>query len=303
MSNAKLIKELRDKTGAGMLDCKKALQENNDNIEKASDWLRKKGISSAAKKGERTAAEGVIAIENNKKNANIIELNSETDFVAKNENFHKLASDIINSLNQSDTQNISELNTSDGKSIESEITNAISIIGENIKLRRFSRLKSSGFIASYIHNAISDNLGKIGVLVSINCDIVNPEIERFAKEIAMHVAANNPVALKPEDIPAELVDKEKEIFIDQAKASGKPENIIEKMVEGRIRKYYQEVALIEQVFVIDGKTVIKDLISEINKKYNCNFEIDSFIRYQVGEGIEKKDDNFADEAKSIAASN
>lgn len=302
MSNAKLIKELRDKTGAGMLDCKKALLENNNDINKASDWLRKKGISSAAKKGERTAAEGVIAVQNHKDNAYIIELNSETDFVAKNETFHKLASDIIDSVKNSDSNNISDLKTTDGNSIENEITNAISIIGENIKLRRFSRIKSSGFISSYIHNSIVENIGKIGVLISINCNETNEEIEKFAREIAMHIAANNPVALTPDDIPAELIEKEKEIFIDQAKASGKPENIIEKMVEGRIRKYYQEVALIEQAFVMDGKTAIKDLISEINKKYNCKFAIDSFIRYQVGEGIEKKDDNFADEAKSIAAS-
>ncbi len=302
MSNAKLIKELREKTGAGMLDCKKALLENDNDINKASDWLRKKGISSAAKKGERTAAEGVIAVQNHKNNAYIIELNSETDFVAKNETFHKLASDIIDSVKNSDSNNISDLKTSTGNSIENEITNAISIIGENIKLRRFSRIKSSGFISSYIHNSIAENIGKIGVLISINCNETNEEIEKFAREIAMHIAANNPVALTPDDIPAELIEKEKEIFIDQAKASGKPENIIEKMVEGRIRKYYQEVALIEQAFVMDGKTAIKDLISEINKKYNCEFAIDSFIRYQVGEGIEKKDDNFADEAKSIAAS-
>jgi elongation factor Ts len=303
MADAKLIKELREKTGAGILDCKKALLENNDNIEQASDWLRKKGVASAAKKGDRTAAEGLIAISNNGKQAYIIELNSETDFVAKNEAFHKLAIDIIDSLKNNNTNDIEQLQTSDGKNIKDEITNAISIIGENIQLRRFAKLDSQGFIATYIHNSIADNFGKIGVLLSINTSVKNDEIELLGKQIAMHIAANNPVSVSSSDIPEELILKEKEIFIDQAKASGKPDNIIEKMVEGRINKYYKEVALIEQAFVIDGKTPIKDLISDINKKFNCNFSINNFVRYQVGEGIEKKDDNFADEARNIAANN
>jgi elongation factor Ts len=177
------------------------------------------------------------------------------------------------------------------------------VIGENIKLRRFAKLTTdNGFIASYMHASVADNLGKIGVLVSIECNNINEDARLLAKQIAMHIAASNPVSVSKEDVPAEIIAKEKEIFTDQSKASGKPDNIIEKMVEGRIRKFYDEIVLLEQAFVIDGKTKLQDLIDGFSKKNNISFKVKDFIRYELGEGIEKKEDNFVEEANSMATS-
>jgi elongation factor Ts len=302
MVNALQVKQLREQTGAGMMDCKKALAECSGDIALAADWLRKKGIAAAAKKGSRVAAEGLIALQVDNEKASIVEINSETDFVAKNESFKDLASSVLDSIAASSTDNIDEL-VINGKSCQEAITNSISVIGENIQLRRFSRIEqNNGFIASYIHNSVSDYLGRIGVLISINCDKITDEAKLLGRQIAMHIAASKPVAARAEDVPSDLVAKEREIFMDQAKSSGKPAEIIEKMVEGRVRKYYQEVVLIEQPFVMDGKTPIKEIISDFKKSNNCNFDIENFICYEVGEGIEKADDDFANEVKSIAAS-
>jgi elongation factor Ts len=302
MVNALQVKQLREQTGAGMMDCKKALAECSGDIAQAADWLRKKGIAAAAKKGSRVAAEGLIALQVDTQNACIVEINSETDFVAKNESFKELASSVLDSITGSSTDNVAEL-VINGKSCQEAITNSISVIGENIQLRRFARVtQESGFIASYLHNSVSDYLGRIGVLISINCDKITDEARLLGKQIAMHIAASKPVAAKAEDVPADLVAKEREIFIDQAKSSGKPAEIIEKMVEGRVRKYYQEVVLVEQPFVIDGKTPIKDIISNFEKSHNCKFTIDNFVCYEVGEGIEKAADDFASEVQSIASS-
>lgn len=301
MVTALQVKQLREQTGAGMMDCKKALAESSGDIAKAADWLRKKGIAAAAKKGGRVASEGLIALRVADGKSYIAEINSETDFVAKNESFKELADQVLDSIENSSTDNIADL-IINNKTSEEAITNAISVIGENIKLRRFTRLNvDSGFIASYLHSAASDSLGRIGVILSISCDNINEEAKTLGKQIAMHIAANKPIATKQEDVPQNLIDKEKEIFTDQAKASGKPENIIEKMVEGRIRKYYQEVVLTEQLFVIDGKTAIKDIIKDFEKANNCHFKLNEFIRYEVGEGIEKLAEDFADEVQSIVA--
>ena len=302
------IKSLREMTGAGMMDCKKALLENDGKLDKACDWLRKKGIAQAAKKGSRIASEGLVAQQILNNQAVILELNSETDFVAKNDKFRELAQQILDTVISNN--NITDINevmnlklTQTGVNIADEITNVVSIIGENIQLRRFKKIdNNNGFISSYMHSSVADNLGKIGVIVSINCDNVNEEANILAKQIAMHIAASKPIAVSKEEVPDEIITKEKEIFTDQSKASGKPENIIEKMVEGRIRKYYDEIVLLEQPFVIDGKTKVKDLIEDFSKKNNCIFKIKEFVRYELGEGVEKKEDNFVEEANLMATS-
>ncbi len=298
------VKQLREITGAGMMDCKKALIEANDDLDKAIDFLRKKGIALAAKKGGRTASEGLVGLEISENSASIIELNSETDFVAKNNNFIKLAKQLI-SANLKATKN-TDLDNLDVAGISSKeaITNAISTIGENIKLRRAVKLANDkGFVASYVHNKIENepSLGKIAVLVSADCSNITQDAKNLIRQVAMHIAAQKPLATNIEEVPTAYVEKEKEIFTERAKASGKPDNIIEKMVEGRIRKYYQETVLVEQAFVMDGKTLIKDVIAQFNKDNNSDLKINSFIRYEVGEGIEKKQDNFAKEAQEMAS--
>jgi len=298
------IKKLREMTGAGMMDCKKALTENNGDIDASCDWLRKKGISQAAKKGARIASEGVIAQQSNDNVAVVLELNSETDFVAKNETFIELSSKLLNTLISAEKlDNAEDLNIpGSSNTVKDEITNAIGVIGENIKLRRFQKIHNDkGFIASYIHASTSPNLGKIGVLVSVECDNVNEESKLLAKQIAMHIAASKPVSVDQSGVPQNDIEKEKEIFTEQAKSSGKPDEIITKMVEGRIRKFYEEVVLLEQAFVIDGKTKIKDAIAKFTKDNSSNFIVKEFIRYELGEGIEKQEENFADEVNSIVA--
>ncbi len=298
MVDVATIKNLREITGAGMMDCKKALAETNGDLQAAIDLLRKKGIAAAAKKGARTAAEGLIAQKVSDNVAVTLELNSETDFVAKNEEFRKLANQILDTaLNAADVGQLSS-----DAAISESITNAISVIGENIQLRRVKKITNdNGFIVSYIHSSVTDTLGRIGVLLSVETDNDSAEAKALARQIAMHVAANSPLALYQDDVPADAVAKEKEIFSEQAKASGKPENIIEKMVEGRIRKFYEEVVLVDQAFVIDGKTPVKDVIAAFTKENNCSFKLKEYIRFQVGEGIEKEADDFADEVKSIVA--
>lgn len=298
------IKKLREMTGAGMMDCKKALIENNGNIESSCDWLRKKGISQAAKKGSRIASEGVIAQTINNNVATILELNSETDFVAKNENFLELSQKLLDTIiNAQDIENVENLTIpNSSNTINDEITNTIGIIGENIKLRRYKKIhNTNGFIASYIHSAISENLGKIGVLISIECDNINDKTQHLAKQIAMHIAASKPVSVDQTGVPQEDINKEKEIFTEQAKSSGKPDNIIVKMVEGRIRKYYEEVVLLEQAFVIDGKTKVKDIIAQFSKENNINFTIKEFVRYELGEGITKQEEDFSAEVNSMVS--
>lgn len=298
------IKQLREITGAGMMDCKKALLESNGIVEDACDWLRKKGISQAAKKGSRVASEGVIAQKSVGNSAVVLELNSETDFVAKNEHFIALSQNVLSTISMADKiDNVSELVIPEtSNTIDDEITNAIGSIGENIKLRRYKKLRNdSGFISSYIHASTSTNLGKIGVLVSVECDDVGEKAQNLARQIAMHIAASKPVSVDQSNVPQDDLNKEKEIFTEQARSSGKPEEIILKMVEGRIRKYYEEVVLLEQPFVIDGKTKVKDVIAEFSKENSINFVVKEFVRYELGEGIDKKEEDFAAEVSSIVA--
>ena len=284
--SASLIKELRNKTGAGMLDCKKALLETNSNIDDAVAWLRKKGLASAGKKAGRETSEGVIAINIDGNNATIIELNSETDFVGKNEKFLNLAKKVVKSAHDyegNDVEKFLESGNHDSTPINELIAEHISIIGENISLKKINKIGvSKGKIIPYMHNKLVDNIGKIGVVVALEGD-VNDEIEEFGRQLAMHIAASKPMALNVESLDKDVVEKEKDILRDQALQSGKPANVVEKMIEGRIRKFLEEIVLLEQAFVIDGKTKINKVIEDLKSKNNCDFSISGYLRYEIGE--------------------
>ena len=302
--SASMIKELREKSGAGMLDCKKALTESDGNIEAAIDWLRKKGLAAAAKKSGRTAAEGLVSIAVNGNQGAIIELNAETDFVARNEQFQELAKHIAEAAlttgNDIEALKKASYPASD-RNIEDEVTHAISTIGENMNLRRATSITAAnGFVASYIHNAAAPGLGKIAVLVAVETDSDAPAVQEIAKQVAMHIAAAKPEALTRDDIDAQTLERERQVFKEQAIASGKPAEIAEKMVEGRIRKYYGEIVLLEQPFVIDGKTPVKEAIDAAAKETGANISISDYAMFQLGEGIEKEENDFAAEVAATA---
>ncbi|OGT97139.1 MAG: translation elongation factor Ts [Gammaproteobacteria bacterium RIFOXYB2_FULL_38_6] len=279
---ASMVKDLRERTGAGMMECKKALTENSGDIEAAIDFLRKTGVVKAAKRSSKIAAEGVITLvaEKNNHKALMAEFNSETDFVARGDDFIEFANRIAQAALENDAADIEAMNnlTIDGKSVEDIRQGLIAKMGENIQLRRMILLESSGVVGSYLHN------GRIGVLVALD----KPELE-LAKEIAMHIAAMRPIAVSGDDIPEELVAREKEVFTAQAKESGKPDNIIEKMIGGRINKFLNENSLLGQPFVKDPEKTVGDLLKAHQAK------VLSFMRYEVGEGIEKEESNFAEE--------
>ena len=295
---ASLVKELREKTGVGMMDCKTALKENNGDIEASIDWLRTKGIAKAAKKEGRIASEGLIAVEKIDNVASIIEVNSETDFVARNEDFQNIVKKL--SILSTKSNNLEELleKQLDEKDIKVKdyITEMIASIGENINLRRIDQISvKKGVIASYIHNQVVEGMGKIGVLVGLESEADNNQLEDLGKKLAMHIAATNPISINIEDIPTEVLEREKNILEEEARASGKPEEIIEKMTEGRLKKYYQESVLLEQIFVIDGESKISDILNSLDKPV----KIKEFIRMGLGEGIEKKNEDFANEVDSL----
>ncbi|MGB4192049.1 MAG: translation elongation factor Ts [Rickettsiales bacterium] len=301
---ASLVKELREKSGAGMMDCKKALIECAGVFEDAVDWLRKKGLSAAAKKSGREAAEGLVAIALKDNSAAIIELNAETDFVARNDKFQALSRAVaIIALNNNDkdVENLKTTKYSDSQSVADAIADHIAIIGENMNLRRVNHVSvSNGAIASYMHNAISEGLGKIGVLIALESTGDKAKLLDLGKRIAMHIAAARPESLDTSSVSPESLERERNIFADQARASGKPENIIEKMVEGRIKKFYQEVVLLEQIFVMDNKTPISQVLVEAAKEIGAPVTIKSFVRYELGEGIERTQSDFAAEVASMA---
>jgi len=294
-----MVKELREKTGVGMMDCKLALKENNGNIEASIDWLRTKGIAKAAKKEGRVASEGLISIENNGNVASVIEVNSETDFVARNEDFQKVVKKL--STLSLESENLDELIKKQvderNISVKDYITEMIASIGENINLRRLSKisLKNTGIISSYIHNQVIEGMGKIGVVVAIESEADKSILEDLGKKIAMHIAATNPISISIDEIPEDILAREKNILSEEARASGKPEEIIEKMTEGRLKKYYQESVLLEQIFVVDGESKISDILNSIENPV----KITNFVRMGLGEGIEKKNEDFADEVDSL----
>ncbi|MBT4922563.1 MAG: elongation factor Ts [Rickettsiales bacterium] len=299
------VKNLREMTGAGMMDCKKALVETDGDTELAVEWLRKKGIAQAAKKNTRSASEGLLGVLANASKAAIVEINSETDFVARNEQFQKLVRTVLGNAIESgdDLESLNASSLPSGQKVSDYVVESIGSIGENIIIRRSVSFESEGgYIASYIHNAIDGDLGKIAVLVKLKVSDVTEGVKQLGKQIAMHVAATRPVSVSSKDVSPELISGEKAIFSEQAKASGKPENIIEKMVEGRIRKFFEEVVLLDQAFVIDGKTKVSDAINEFNKSNNSDIEVVDFVRYELGEGVEKEESNFADEVNAMAGS-
>ena len=302
--SASMVKELREKSGAGMMDCKKALQETDCIMEEAVDWLRKNGLSAVAKKSGRVAAEGLIGVTVKESSGAIIEINSETDFVARNEIFQgfvrtcsELAID-----NNNDVNFLKQLAyPNSGRTVEEELTNNIATIGENMNIRRIETLKiSNGVVISYVHNSVKEGLGRLGVLVSIKTDVKSDKLLAVGKQIAMHIAATSPQSLNIEELDEEIVEREKQILIDQALASGKPKDIAEKMVIGRMQKFYQDVVLNEQTFVIDGETKIKDVIIKLGKDINSKVELTAFKRLTLGEGIEVADIDFAAEVAATA---
>ncbi len=304
--SASMVKELRDKTGAGMMDCKQALQENDGNLEAAVDWLRTKGLAKAAKKAGRVAAEGLVACavdEGGKKGA-VVEINSETDFVARNEQFQELAGtlaglalDVDGDLERLKAAQVSGVNVS----VEDHLTNLVATIGENMSLRRTAALAvDEGVVVSYVHNQVAPGMGKIGVLVALSSSADKQKLDALGKQIAMHVAAAAPVALDQSGISQDLIERERAVFLEQARESGKPDNIIEKMVEGKLRKFYQDVALLSQTFVIDNETKIDKLLENTGKELGSPVSIAGFLRYEIGEGIEKKEEDFAAEVAAAA---
>jgi elongation factor Ts len=301
---ATMVKDLREKTGAGMMDCKKALNEANGDMEAAIDWLRKKGLSAAAKKAGRVAAEGLVAVAATGNKAAIVEVNAETDFVARNESFQSFVVQTAK-IALASGADVEALKTQayEGKgSVSETLTNLVATIGENMSLRRVAHLSvPQGIVASYIHNALAPNVGKIGVLVALESSADATKLAELGKQIAMHVAAARPEALAIANVDAAAVERERAIFTDQAKASGKPEAIIAKMVDGRIRKYYEEVVLLEQTYVVDGETKISAVIENASKTLGAPVKLAGFVRYQLGEGIEKTQDDFAAEVAKMAS--
>lgn len=296
---AALVKELREKTGAGMMECKKALTESNGDLEGAIDYLRKKGLSVAAKKASRVASQGLVGVKSTGKRGAVIELNSETDFVAKNDEFQKMALNMVDvALANGDLEEVKATQLS-GKTIAEHLTDLIAKIGENMSLRRTAALSvENGVVASYIHNTVAPNLGKIGVLVALESNADPAKLQEVAKQIAMHIAAAAPQALDIDSMDKAAVEHEKSIYSEQARQSGKPENIIEKMIEGRIRKFYEEVVLLEQAYIMDPDKKVKDVIAEASKELGAPIELKGYVRFALGEGIEKKQEDFAAEVNA-----
>ena len=296
---ASLVKELREKSGAGMMDCKKALTETAGDLEAAIDWLRKKGLSAAAKKAGRVAAEGLVGIATQGTKGVVVEINAETDFVARNDQFQGFVStaaqvalgtgDDIEALKKAAYPGA-------GKSVEEQLTTLIATIGENMNVRRAKLLSvNAGVVASYIHSAVVPGLGKIGVLVALESTGDTARLAELGKQIAMHVAAANPLFLDVASVDTSALDRERDVLRAQAEATGKPPAVIEKMMEGRVRKYYEEVCLLEQLYVIDQENKISKVVETVAKELGTPVTLTGFARFALGEGIEKDEKDFAAE--------
>ncbi|MFN4009377.1 MAG: translation elongation factor Ts [Pannonibacter sp.] len=302
--SAAMVKELREKTGAGMMDCKTALNETGGDMEAAIDWLRTKGLAKAAKKAGRVAAEGLVGVASQGVKAAVIELNSETDFVARNDGFQKLVRDVVSVAIEtgSDVEAISAATyPSADKSVDAVIKDNIATIGENMTLRRAAVLAvSEGVVATYIHSAVTEGLGKIGVLVALESAGDKDKLNGLGRQIAMHIAATSPLSLNVDQLDPAVVERERNVFIEQARESGKPDNIIEKMVEGRIRKFYEEVTLVKQAFVIDPDKTVEQAVEALAKDLGTPVKLTGFVRFALGEGIEKEETDFAAEVAAAA---
>ena len=296
---AALVKELREKTGAGMMDCKRALDDTSGDLEEAVDWLRKKGLASAAKRAGRVAAEGLIGVATRERAGAVVEVNSETDFVARNPTFQAFVRAVaglaldgdgdIDSLKQA-------LVPESGRTVEAELTHLISTIGENLVLRRLKRLTAKeGAVFSYVHNSLGPGIGKIGVLVVLESKAPAGKLEPLGRQLAMHVAAAAPLYLDIASVPQEARDRERDVLREQARASGKAEGIVERMIEGRLRKFYEEVVLLEQIFVVDGETRVGKVVETAAKEAGTTIRLADFARFALGEGIERPRTDFAAE--------
>jgi len=299
------VKNLRERTGAGMMDCKKALDETNGDIEAAVDALRAKGLAAAAKKSSRTAAEGLVGVAVTGTKGVAVEVNSETDFVAKNDQFQdfvRKTTEVALGVAGDDIEALKAAAYPTGGTVGEALTNNVATIGENQQVRRMKTVEvSQGLIVPYMHNAAAPNLGKIGVLVALESDASADVLEGLGKQIAMHIAAAFPLALKADDLDADLIERERKIAKEKAAESGKPENVQEKMVEGAIAKYAKENALLSQVFVMDNKTPVQQVVDQAGKEAGTKIVLKDFVRFQLGEGIEKEVSDFAAEVAAAVA--
>jgi elongation factor Ts len=297
------VKELRERTGAGMMDCKKALAEAGGEMEAAVDWLRAKGLAAAAKKAGRTAAEGLVGVAVDGTKGAVVEVNSETDFVAKNEQFQDFVRNVSQIALQTgnDVEALKGAAYPTGGTVEEKLTDNIATIGENQSLRRAAVIEvAEGIVVSYVHNAAAPNMGKIGVLVALESAANAEALQTLGKQLAMHIAAANPLALNAEDLDPALLERERAIAVEKANESGKPANIVEKMVEGAMAKFRKEHSLVSQLFVMDNKTPVADVVAAAGKDACAPIALLGFVRFQLGEGIEKKQDDFAAEVAAAA---
>jgi len=296
---AALVKELREKSGAGMMDCKNALTENGGDVEAAMDWLRSKGIAKAEKKSGRVAAEGLIGIAGSGTAAAVVEVNSETDFVARNDGFQDLVRNVATTALGTDgsVEAVGGSTISGGeKSVTDTITEAVGTIGENMNLRRSAKLEvGSGAVASYMHNAAGDGIGKIGVLVALESEGDADALAAIGKQVAMHVAATNPLAMSEDEVPADVAERERQVYLEEAKESGKPQEIAEKMVVGKMKKFFKESVLLSQAFVINPDITVEQAIKEAEGPVGSPIAMKGFVRLALGEGVEKEEEDFAAE--------
>jgi elongation factor Ts len=302
---ATMVKDLREKTGAGMMDCKAALNEAQGDMEVAVDWLRAKGLAKAAKKAGRVAAEGLIGLAADAKQAALVEVNSETDFVARNQKFQEMVSAIAAAALKvkGDVDKLAAAKYGSGKATVAEtIKEMIGSIGENMTLRRAAHLSAAkGVVASYMHNTIAPGLGKIGVIVALESAGDTEQLKSFGRQIAMHIAAANPQAVTVDSLDKAVIERERAVLTEQAKESGKPAQVIEKMIEGRLRKFYEEVVLLAQAFVHDPETTVAKAVAEAEKAAGAPIKITGFYRYALGEGIDRPDSDFAAEVAAAAS--
>ncbi|MGQ0531329.1 MAG: translation elongation factor Ts [Caulobacteraceae bacterium] len=304
---AALVKDLREKTGVGMMDCKKALEETKGDLEAAVDWLRAKGLSKAAKKADRAAAEGIVAIALAANQGTVIELNSETDFVARNADFQKAAGSFAKlALAARDHQTLLD-SVHEGQKVSEAVTGLVATIGENITLRRSVKLNvENGVIAAYVHSKVdgADHLGRIAVLVALESAGDKGKLEAFGKKVAMHIASANPLALGETDIPAERVERERAVLLEQIKedpkAQGKPQQVLDKMLEGRMRKFFEESVLTKQTFIMNPDQTVEAAIKDAEKEAGAPITVKGFVRFAVGEGVEKRSDDFAAEVAAMS---
>ena len=300
---AATVKELRERTGAGMMDCKKALGETGGDMEAATDWLRAKGLAAAGSRTGKTAAEGLVGVAVEGNRGAVVEVNSETDFVARNEQFQEFVRTVtgLALTGSGAVEDLLAAQWPEGGTVEEKLTSNIATIRENQKLRRSAVLQvETGVVVPYVHNAVSPGLGKIGVLVALESEGDRAALTALGRQLAMHIAAANPLALTGEELDPSLIDRERAIASEKAKESGKPDNIVEKMVEGAIAKFRKEMAFLSQLFVMDNKTKIEDVVATEAKKVGAPIAVSGFVRFQLGEGIEKKESDFAAEVAAAS---